>query len=507
MSLPAKPPVTPKDAAAIVLLRDPDDVKVFWVKRARTLSFMAHYHAFPGGQRDESDTQIPILNGVSTTDEKSSVMRVAAIREIFEETGVLLARGVERLSPERRAEMRRELADDHTSFRHLLEREGLTLDGELLIEMPRWVTPPQLPRRYDTRFFAAWLPEGQETEIIPGELEEGEWLRPHEALQRWIDGGCLIVTPITTALQALAEGVHDFAERMLNVPQSTRDHWESRVEMRYGFYLCALRTPTIPPATHTNCYIIGGDEMVVIDPGSPYADQQAVLDAVLERFLAQGRRLREIIITHLHPDHIGGVMHVAEKFNIPVAAHRLTAEAINSEIRVDRLIEDGELIELKEQATGLNWRLRAMWTPGHARGHLSFHEERTGTLITGDCVVGFGTVVIAPPEGNMNEYLNSLQRFLTLPKLTALMPGHGPVIADARGKIEEYIAHRLEREQMILRAISDGAKSPAEIVKAVYTDVSETMHQLAELSVRAHLEKLVSDLRVIQKEDNFSLAV
>src|SRR5262249_30157195 len=248
------------------------------------------------------------------------------------------------------------LAADRISFKELLAGEGLTLDAGLLTEMPRWVTPPQSPRRYNTRFFAAWLPPGQETEIIPRELESGEWLRPAEALQKWIDGECLIVTPITFALQALAEGAHDFAERMHAVPQSFRDFSESRIEMRRGFYLCALRTPTIPPATHTNCYLIGGDELVVIDPGSPYPDQQAALDQVVARFIEQGKRFREIIITHLHPDHIGGVTHLAEKFGLPVAAHRLTAEAISGEVRVDRFIEDGEVIEVSEASTGLTWR-------------------------------------------------------------------------------------------------------------------------------------------------------
>ncbi len=502
-------PVTPKDAAAMILLRDPDDPKVFWVKRARTLRFMASYHAFPGGQRDALDHETPIENIPHSADEMTGVMRVAAIREIFEETGALIARGAEKLSAERRAELRAELAADRITFKDLLASEGLTLDAGLLKEAPRWVTPASMPRRYDTRFFSAWLPEGQETEIIQGELQDGEWLRPHEALQKWVDGDCVIVTPITVAMQALAEGVHDFAERMLNVPQYERDHWESRVEMRKGFFLCALRTPTIPPATHTNCYLIGGDEMVVIDPGSPYPEEQARLDAVVERFLAQGRRIREIVITHLHPDHIGGVQHLAKKFNLPVATHRLTAEVINiaegGEVRVDRLIEDDEVIELNEQATGLTWRLRALWTPGHARGHLSFYEERTGTLITGDCVVGFGTVVIAPPEGNMSEYLASLQRYLELPKLTALMPGHGPVLADTRGKIEEYIAHRLAREEMIVNAMAAGARTPAEIVKAVYTDTPTAMHQLAELSVRAHLEKLIADGRVLVENDEFAL--
>jgi glyoxylase-like metal-dependent hydrolase (beta-lactamase superfamily II) len=192
-------------------------------------------------------------------------------------------------------------------------------------------------------------------------------------------------------------------------------------------------------------------------------------------------------------------MHVAERFNLPVATHRLTAEAINGEggeVRVDRLIEDNELIVLKNQRDDLEWRLRALWTPGHARGHLSFHEERTGTLLTGDCVVGFGTVVIAPPEGNLNDYLASLRRYLALPKLTALMPGHGPVLADARGKIEEYLAHRQAREASILAAIQTGPQTIPAIVAKVYTDTPPAMYQLAELSVRAHLEKLEAEDRV-----------
>src|SRR5215813_10338342 len=234
MNQTSNPPATPKDAAAMILLRDPEDPKVLWVKRAKTLAFMANYHAFPGGQRDASDAEVPILNAENDPD---AVMRVAAIRELFEETGALIARGVERLSAEKRAAMRQELHAGQESFKNLLEREGLSLDASLLMEAPRWVTPPQSPRRYNTRFYSAWLPEGQETEIIPGELEDGEWLRPKEALQKWIDGDCVIVTPIFYAIQALAEGVEDFAERMRNGPQEERDHLERRVQFRYGGFL------------------------------------------------------------------------------------------------------------------------------------------------------------------------------------------------------------------------------------------------------------------------------
>ncbi len=257
----AKQPVTPKDAAAMILLRNHDDPQVFLVKRAKTLAFMANYYAFPGGQRDAGDAETPVLNGDGIDD---VVMRVCAIRELFEETGVLIARGAEGMPAKKLNTLRHELNSDQTSFKDLLARQGLALDANLLVEAPRWVTPAHSPRRYNTRFFAAWLPKGQETEVIPGELERGEWLRPKEALQRWVDGDCTIVTPIVFALKALAEGVDDFTRRMYAVSQQERDHLETRIEMCYGFFLCPLRTPTLPPATHTNCYLIGGDQMVIV---------------------------------------------------------------------------------------------------------------------------------------------------------------------------------------------------------------------------------------------------
>ena len=485
-------PVTPKDAAAVVLLKDEHDPQVFWVKRGPRLRFMAGYHAFPGGQIDEDDASVKVLNC-----EDPSIARVVACaaREILEETGVLIAAGSEALSPEYLRRLREELATGTTPFSRLLEREGLTLDAERFIFAPRWITPSHMPRRFDTRFLAAWLPEGQETDVLPGELESGEWLRPREALARWRAGESLIATPILDILRALSANVDGFAERLNTVPQDERDEHQ-RVELCEGFLICSLRTPTIPPATHTNCYVVGGEELVIIDPGSPYPEEQARLDALLRVLLGEGKKLREILITHLHHDHTGGVNHLRKVFGIPVAAHRLTAEAISASVKVDRMIEDGEMIVLGGEP---HWRLRALWTPGHARGHLSFYEERTGTVLTGDLVVGFGTVVIAPPEGNLTDYLKSLATLLELPRLTSLMPGHGPVLADARAKIEEYVSHRLDRERQILSLLDSRPRTISEMVEAIYTELSPELHHLAAATIEAHLEKLTSEGSVITR--------
>src|SRR6185503_2882951 len=241
-------------------------------------------------------------------------------------------------------------------------------------------------------------------------------------------------------------------------------------------------------------------ELLIIDPGSPYEDEQLALVSSVDGLLAAGRRVREIVLTHMHPDHVGGVnalrTHLGNE--VKVAAHRLTAEPIAESIRVDRFVEDEEVITLNGTP---EISLRAMHTPGHARGHLCFYEERTGTLISGDNIVGLGSVLIDPPEGNMRDYLVSLERMRALPNVSVIFGGHGPAMANPQAKLDEYITHRLEREANIGRAIGEGATTPKEIVARVYTDVSPKAHAMAERAVLAHLEKLESDGLVSQDRE------
>ena len=207
--------------------------------------------------------------------------------------------------------------------------------------------------------------------------------------------------------------------------------------------------------------------------------------------IAEGRTVREIILTHLHPDHVGGVNALQAHLDgkVPVAAHAQTASGL-TDVRVDRFIEDNDVITLDGEP---RIQLRALHTPGHALGHLCFHDDDRGVLLTGDNIVGLGSVLIDPPQGNMRDYLDSLRRMRSLPNLTVLFGGHGPAIATPYQKIDEYISHRLEREGNILEAVRAGVTEPKEIVARVYTDVSPKAYGMAERAVIAHLEKLRDD--------------
>jgi glyoxylase-like metal-dependent hydrolase (beta-lactamase superfamily II) len=256
-----------------------------------------------------------------------------------------------------------------------------------------------------------------------------------------------------------------------------------------GIRAVALRTPTLPPATHTACYLVGpsegAGEIFVVDPASPYPDQQDALDRILER-----ERVAAVLLTHHHGDHVGGAAHLASR-GVPVWAHAETARRID--VSVARELADGD-------ACG---PVRAIFTPGHAPGHLCFHDPASGALIAGDMVAGLGTILIDPSEGDMRVYLESLEVMARL-EPSLLLPAHGPMITDALGKLREYVAHRLMREGRVFEALSLVAKRPAtprELVPIAYADTPKLLWGLAERSLIAHLLKLEADGRARRNGD------
>lgn len=477
----------PKDAASVVLLRRDATPKVYLVKRAEHLAFMGGVHAFPGGQRDASDARVPVTGA---HDAEHAAMVACAARELFEETGVLIAVGARKFSVEWLQRMRAE------PFASMLAEHNLSIDAAAFLRAGRWVTPAFAPRRFDTWFFVAELPEGQRPEVRSGELVSGEWIEPARALHEWEQGRILLAPPTLHILRTLASGVYELEERLSSIPEARRGVVE-RIEFKHGIILFPVKTPTIPPATHTNCYVVGSKELLVIDPASPEEAEQQRLSGFLDALIASGAVIREVLLTHFHPDHVGGVNALRRRYGLKVAAHPLSQERLGTELIIDRVIAEGERWEL---AGG--WTLEAFYTPGHTRDHVAFYEHKTRSLICGDLMAGVGTVVIDPPEGNMLEYLDSLNKVSKL-QAQALFPSHGPPTGGASRRIQFYIQHRLEREQAILNALTQGIFEIHEIVKKVYTDVPEKMHHLAARSVLAHIEKLLLEGKITRREGGY----
>jgi endoribonuclease LACTB2 len=252
-----------------------------------------------------------------------------------------------------------------------------------------------------------------------------------------------------------------------------------------GIRVLALRTPTLPPAAHTNVYLVGPEAgpVAVIDPGSPYPEQQALLDRALAEVPPAA-----VLLTHHHGDHVGGAAALAARWSIPIAAHAATARRLAGRVTVNQMIEDGETA----------YGATAIFTPGHAEGHLCFAVG--DATIAGDMVAGLGTILIDPGEGDMAVYLASLERLLARPAM-ALLPAHGPMIADGHAKLREYIAHRLQREAKVAAALREQPRTLAELVADAYDDAPRALWGLAERSMLAHLVKLARERRATDEGD------
>ncbi len=245
-------------------------------------------------------------------------------------------------------------------------------------------------------------------------------------------------------------------------------------------HVARLTAPNPSPMTGagTNTYLVGSGDLAVIDPGP---DDDGHIGAIVAEAGAMRGRIVIILVTHSHLDHLPGAFSLSQRVGVPIAAFTPIL-GVDIHLRHEQRLTIGGM------------PLRALHTPGHAADHLCFHLEDAAALFSGDLIVGEGTVVIGR-DGELDDYLRSLRSLLPL-ELQRILPGHGPVIDEPRRKIEEYIAHRLDREQQILAAVTAGATTPAAIVDEVYPDLDVRLQPVAAQTVEAHLRKLVREGRV-----------
>jgi glyoxylase-like metal-dependent hydrolase (beta-lactamase superfamily II)/8-oxo-dGTP pyrophosphatase MutT (NUDIX family) len=501
-------PITPRDAATVIVARPLQDgsYEVLLTRRPESMAFMGGTFVFPGGALDEADCAEAMAArsalglaeaaerlGESIPPERALGLFCCAARELYEEAGILLARveSGREVDPAKVREVyaphHAEVGHDPGAFANFLRAQGLILATDLLVQHGRLVTPEQSPIRFDARFFVAPMPEGQAVIPHATEVHEWLWITPVEALERAQRKELDVPIPTLAMLQGLAE-LPGFAQ-LVGGRHKAREVEASELSPLVTVVLAP--NPGLMTGAGTNTYIVGRGDVAIIDPGIP----DPVFVERVSREVGNRGRPKVILLTHLHLDHIGGVAPLAEQMDVPVAAYKDAVEAPF----VTRRLSDGDRIELGETS------LSAVHTPGHASAHLCYYLDAERAVFAGDVVAGFGTVVIAPPDGNMQEYLATLERLRSM-GLARIYPGHGPVIDDAPAKLDEYVAHRRERERQVVDAVAAGAAEIPAMVKRIYADVPEVLHPMAERSVLAHLEMLEAEGRVACEDDHWSLA-
>ncbi|MDM0090121.1 MULTISPECIES: MBL fold metallo-hydrolase [unclassified Variovorax] len=539
LTYPPREAAPVRDAATLLLLRDtPAGIEVLMTRRSDKASFGAGAYVFPGGRIDAGDAQ---AHGVAerrvTQSDLQLTQSIAALRECFEELGVLLARHADGRPVEAAevAAMDRSTADGTQPFAAQCAAQGLRLATDQVFTFAHWITDRDLPKRFDVPFLVARMPEGQTPTADETEQFEPVWVRPADALERHKAGGFLLMFPTVRTLERFTayatvdavlaacaqeqplftscpragllkgqearfmESDTPYGELALVCPDGQIVHaldWQSEAPVRLLHNLQRLTAPNPSAMTGpgTNSYIVGdaATGYIVVDPGPRDAAHIARLHA------ATGGDIRMIVCTHSHADHSPAAaplqaLCTSTKPPILGLPSAPTARA-NAQFTPDRALADGERLVLEGASRETTHTLRVIHTPGHAANHLCLVLEEDGLLFSGDHILNGSTTVVDPPDGHMGAYLDSLD---TLDESCAtggvdfILPAHGYVLGSARDAIAYLKMHRLRREARILAAMrAQPQGTPEEWLPVAYGDVPQRMWPVAARSLAAHVERI-----------------
>ena len=550
---PHREPVATRPAATVLLLRDTPDnggLEVLMTRRSGTASFAPGAYVFPGGGIDALDASPETHAAADRRPAQGDLhltQAIAAIRESFEELGVLLARHTGGPRKGLMADAHDIAAiNRHQPFAAQCTARGLRLAADSVYLLAHWTGDRDLPRRFEVPFLVARMPEGQEPVADETEQFEPVWVRPADALARHEAGQFFMIYPTIRTLQRLAkfdatqavldavaheqplwvscpragllggtearymEDEMPFGELALVCPDGQIVHpldWQTEraVPLLRNVQRLTAPNPGVMTGPGTNSYLVGDPAtgFIAIDPGPADAEH---LDKL---WRAAGGDIRMIVCTHSHPDHSPGA---APLQALCVQAGRAappilglpsapTARAAST-FTPDRALQNNELLALSGQAPEgkITHTLQVIHTPGHAANHLCLLLQEDGLLFSGDHILNGSTTVIDPPDGNMADYLDSLDRLDALcaeHSVEFILPAHGHVLGGpingARSAIAKLKAHRLAREAKVraaMQALPDG--SMEDWVQHAYDDVPPRMWPVAQRSLLAHVERIRS---------------
>ena len=538
--------VTPRPAATVVLVRDGQQgMEILLAEKTQKVNFAAGAFVFPGGAVDVTDSPKYFGQSIRLATEYANQRLgittgaidywIAAIRECFEEVGVLFSRPKQNPAPDSatdtemlRTRLRAQMLSGDCEFHELLNNEGLDPAVDDLHYLSHWITQAGRPRRYDTRFFIARVPDNQPVSHDGGELVSHRWLTAKEALNLNSQGEINLMFPTHKTLEQLLEfksvdeaidyaksdkpmkpmnpkvsvGVGgkklllpgDFAytevsklDPLQKGTASREIHPNEPVAIHDGVIRLTASNSSVMTGPGTNTYILGNqsDGYIVIDPGP---NETVHLELIRE---LTKDCIDSVVCTHTHLDHSPGATYLKQN-----TGAKLVGSLPKFRERQDTtFIPDIDLHDGLRLARG-DAVLNAIHTPGHASNHFCFLMDGSQILFTGDHIMQGSTVVINPPDGDMTQYLKSLRR-LTNFEVNWVAPGHGFLMDSLPEIVDRLLIHRRKRELKIISAmqrLESGALG--DIVTDAYDDVDEKLHALAQRSLLAHLIKLESEGRV-----------
>jgi len=488
LTVPSHPRGPPRPTATMTLTRDgPNGVEVLLGLRSPTMRAFPSYWAFPGGGVSRVDHAA--VEALTELKGPEAPTVACILREMSEELGLAPSgNGVVQLDEEARLE----IINDKAHWLPLAQSGAFKVDRSGLKVLSHRITPPFGPVQFDNAFLH--LHAGAYTDVPAIDLEpqteftEVMWATPADIIERWSRHEIKVAPPVVTLLMEIERTLERLGRSMPAAADDIAERLPGRrsILFAHGVEVVPIKTTTLPPADHTNCYLVGDPEgeFVLVDPAVRMREDMEALATAVERHRGE---LKAIVFTHSHGDHLADMSLLKEAFDAPVWGSAHTHQSVPC----DRILEDGEVLQLGAQA----WQV--LITPGHHPGHVCLFSE--AGLVAGDMVAGIGTILVPPHTGDMQVYIQQLERLLALqPHL--VFPSHGPVVAQPERLLKRYIVHRRARHDRVFDAVKAGRSFLADIARQAYDDTPDAHPGLAEDQTLSHLLALEREGRIVREE-------
>ena len=470
VDLPVASVAIPRPSASLIISRlNSGKEEILLCHRVSEVPAFPDFWAFPGGGVSRVDRRVAEENPSWLAHTEDPVSTITLLRELVEEVG---------FSPDGNgslklvdSEIQNSICNDKNIWGDLVKQNKLVINNFNSQIIAERTMPPLAPIRFTNTFHHLSIGDSTIKPRFPeglSEFDEYKWWQPKDLLNSWLEHEVRLPPPQVTLTRDIVQAIDKYGDLISAFEKLSENPSKGYhiLEFAPGVECLPLPTQTLPPATHTNCYVLGvsGGERIIVDPAAKTKEALEILGMKVKEIESTGSKIIATIFTHKHPDHIGNLIEISKIYRAPIWASKETLEII-PKCETDKILKEGDIFELNYEDESVYWKI--METHGHCPGHICLAGD--AGIVSGDNVAVIGTILVPSSDGDMNQYLDGLERMKNLnPPL--LFPGHGPFSANPQRLLNRYIKHRSKRHQAVYDAVKSNYINLELIAKKAYED-------------------------------------
>ena len=470
VDLPVSSVAIPRPSASLIISRlNSGKEEILLCHRVSEVPSFPDFWAFPGGGVSRVDRKVAEENPSWLAHTEDPVSTITLLRELVEEVGFAPdGNGSLKLVD---SEIQNSICNDKNIWGDLVKQNKLVINNFNSQIIAERTMPPLAPIRFTNTFHHLSIGDSTIKPRFPeglSEFDEYKWWQPKDLLNSWLEHDVRLPPPQVTLTRDIVQAIDKYGDLISAFEKLSENPSKGYhiLEFAPGVECLPLPTKTLPPATHTNCYVLGvsGGERIIVDPAAKTKEALDILGMKVKEIESTGSKIIATIFTHKHPDHIGNLIEISKIYRAPVWASKETLEII-PKCETDKILKEGDIFELNYEDESVYWKI--METHGHCPGHICLAGD--AGIISGDNVAVIGTILVPSSDGDMNQYLDGLERMKNLnPPL--LFPGHGPFSANPQRLLNRYINHRSKRHQAVYDAVKSNYINLELIAEKAYED-------------------------------------